>query len=150
MPAALRSRVALASMFGVFLIPIALSSLRGLTHVLTCREQVETPFQVILGPGSAVITGATSLEAGGPTSLCGGIQVDLSVAMGADGRVEVSVPITNETDDDWFGTIQLDVAGTRLPVDLGRVEAGETHTEVVRLRLPDGTTEFDGSLFIGP
>lgn len=150
MPPVLRSRLALAAMFGVFLVPIVLSSLRGLTHVLTCRERVETPFQVILGPGPAVITGATSIQAGGPTALCGGIQVALSVAIAEDGRIEVAVPITNQTGDDWYGTVQLDVAGTRLPVDLGKVGAGETHTEVVRLRLPEGTTEFSGSLFVGP
>ena len=36
------------ALLGTFLIPIGTSSLRGLTHVLTCAEDTETPFTVVL------------------------------------------------------------------------------------------------------
>ena len=146
----LATRIAFATLFAVFLIPIALSSLRGLSHTITCREPVETPFQVLLFPDAPpIVTGSAVVDPDGG-SLCGGLGLDLSVGVLPDGRVEVEIPLDNPTSADWFGTVQLEVAGTRVPVDLGKVEAGGTRIERVALRLPEGTTEFDGSLLVGP
>lgn len=52
MPSILKSRIALVALIGVFLIPIMSSSLRGLTHVLTCEGSVETPFSVVVEEGT--------------------------------------------------------------------------------------------------
>lgn len=146
----LSARVAFVALFSVFLIPVGLSSLRGLSHSITCSEAVETPFQVLLFPDAPPIVTGSSVVAPGGGTLCGGLGVDISVRVLADGRVEVEIPLANTTSADWFGTVQLEVAGTRIPVDLGKVEAGETRTEQIALRLPEGTTEFDGSLLVGP
>lgn len=148
--AATRLAIARVLLIGVFLLPIGFSSLRGLAHVLTCSEQVAAPFQVLLIEGEAVVTSAQQLEAGGGQLLCGGLAVELTAAAEPGGRVEVTVPISNTTDADWFGSVELDVAGVRFPVDLGRVGAGETRRQRLELRLPDGTTEFSGVLLIGP
>ena len=43
-PSVLRSRLALLGLFGIFLIPLGLSSLHGLTHVITCRAGTRAPF----------------------------------------------------------------------------------------------------------
>lgn len=149
-PAVLRTAFARVLLLGVFLIPIGLSSLRGLTHVLTCRDQVAAPFQVIIVEGEAVVTSAEVLTPGGPALVCGGLDLELTAATRPGGVVEVTVPIRNATDADWYGSVQLDVAGIRLPVDLGRVDAGETRRRRVELRLPEGTTEFSGTLLVGP
>ncbi len=149
--ATLWTRIAFVSLFGVLLIPIALSSMRGLSHTLTCSEQVESPFQVFLEPGSPpVMTGAATLTPDGGGGLCGGLLVSVEVVALDDGRVRVTVPITNTTDADWFGTVQFEVAGTRIPLDLGKVRAGETRQAGFALNLPAGVTEFDGRLLVGP
>ena len=65
MPSILRSRVALAALIGVFLIPIVGTSMRGLTHVLTCEDQVETPFTVVIDEGAApIVLSSRQLTAG--------------------------------------------------------------------------------------
>ncbi|MGH2809124.1 MAG: hypothetical protein ACRDKT_17810, partial [Actinomycetota bacterium] len=50
MPPILRSRLALVALMGAFLIPIGMSSLRGLTHVLSCKQEARQPFTVIVSP----------------------------------------------------------------------------------------------------
>lgn len=150
MPAVFRSLVARVTLVSIFLIPLGLSSLRGMNHVITCRDPMEAPFQVLLIEGSAVIISAQQLENGAAASICGGLSVELSAALEPDGRVAVSIPISNLTSADWFGSVQLVVSGTRIPIDLGRVDAGETRRRRVSLALPDGTTEFSGVLLVGP
>lgn len=143
-------RMAAAALIGVLLIPIFQSNLSGLTHTVTCRERMEAPFRVAIVDGAAVVTGAATLAAEQPTELCGGLTVDLRVMPRPDGGMSVTIPVVNRTDADWRGTVQLDVAGVRLPVEVGRVPAGASVTRTVTLRLPEGTTEFDGVLVVGP
>ena len=151
MPQLLRFRIGLAALLAVFLIPIVLSSLRGLDHVLTCSDLVESPFEVILVEGAApVVIGSTALSTDETVLLCGGLVVDIVVARSQSVDVELTVVVENRTDDDWFGTLRLDVAGVGLPVDLGRVDAGTASSQQLDLDLPDGTTSFGGSLLIGP
>jgi hypothetical protein len=150
MPALLRWRMAVAVMFGIFLIPVGLASLRGLTHVLVCQEQVEQPFEVIFEPGEGpILTGSTVVR---PDSglLCDALTADLSVVAPEPNRIDVTIPITNSSSSPWRGTVQLVVGNTQIPVSIGLLRAGETHSETLRLRLPDGTTAFDGSILIGP
>ncbi|MFP5331036.1 MAG: hypothetical protein ACLGHX_01535 [Acidimicrobiia bacterium] len=151
MPAVLVSRIAMYLFVSIFLIPLGLSSLRGLGHTLTCRAAVESPFQVILDEDNApVLTSATVLSVDEPPTLCGGLRVNISIAIDDDGRVAVTLPIENSSPHDWHGTVQLDIEGTRIPVSIGHVPAQETASETIELRLPEGTTEFVGSLLVGP
>lgn len=151
MPAVLRSRLALVALFVVFLIPVTQSSLRGLTHVLSCTERVDTPFQVILlEDAEPIVTGSSVLTADDDLTLCGGLAVQISAGPSDTADIDVFVTVDNQSEHDWFGTVEVDVVGARVPVDIGRIDAGTSEERHVSLTLPDGVTEFGGSLLVGP
>jgi hypothetical protein len=151
----LRSRIALFVLMTMFLIPVAVSTLRGLTHVLTCQAQVATPFSLILQPEQQpTVISATRIEreeeGQEPGRLCGGLSVDLRARTLAPGEVEMDVPITNHTAFHWQGTVLFRVGKTAIPVDVGSVGPGKTATDVVQFSLDPGQHELSGSLLIGP
>lgn len=133
------------------MIPIGLSSLRGISHVITCVELVESPFEVVLIENAdPVVIGSTTVQPDEPELLCGGLAVDVAVARSESADVALSVAIDNRSTSDWFGSMRLDVAGVSLPIDLGRVESGAIRSRSLDLHLPEGTSSFGGSLLIGP
>lgn len=152
MPSALRSRIALLVLLGSFLIPVGTSSLRGLTHVLTCRDEAEIPFTLIVPEeGPPVIISARSLTRETAVGVCGGLVLDMGVGPGStSGRVRLVLPITNNTRFDWQGTVSLKVGSTIVPVEIGEIRAGETEADTVSLRVQPGEVEVNGSLLIGP
>lgn len=151
MPPALRSRIALVVLLGTFLIPIATSSLRGLTHVLTCRDEAEIPFTLIVPErGDPVIVSSRAIVRGAPEGVCGGLVLDMGVGPGGPGRVELRLPITNRTDFDWQGTVRLRLGDVAVPVEIGQIRAGETAEDSVRVKVSPGEIELHGSLLIGP
>lgn len=148
-PALLRSRLAVVVLFGIFLIPVILSSLRGLTHVVSCSSEVERPFQVEFVDGEAILTGSAVVVAG-EEKVCGQLDTAMSVRAEGPNRVAVTIPISNQGAGAWRGTVQLTVGNTVVPVEFGLVPAGESRMETVILRLPEGISLFQGSLLIGP
>lgn len=150
MPAVLKSRLALVAFFAVFLIPLVGSSLRGRTHVLSCTEQVGSPFQVILVDGEAIVTGSSVITADDPGTLCGGLAVQLGAGPSQSRDVDVVISIENTSPNDWFGTVDLEVVGVRVPVDIGRIRSGSIERRSVALDLPEGVSEFGGELLVGP
>lgn len=147
----LRSRVALFGLLAAFLIPLAASSMRGLDHVLTCRDEIRTPFGVSLGgPDGPVVTTSSRMRIDDPDGLCGGLRVDLAARQPRESSVTMVVPVTNMSRLAWRGTVQLRIGGIDLPVGTGEVPPGATVTDHVDLHLPPGDHELDGSLFIGP
>jgi hypothetical protein len=151
LPSALRSRLALILLLGVFLIPVGMSSLRGLTHVLTCNEEAELPFTIIREPGQpAVILSSQTITRGDEEGVCGGLVLDLAVGNESTGKVELIVPLRNTSDTDWQGTVALQLGGASIPVPLRRIEAGGTARESLTVNVPSGTTELNGSVLIGP
>jgi hypothetical protein len=104
MPSALRAQVALIGLLAVLLIPIGTSSLRGLTHVLTCRDRSATPFAVeVPEDGPPVISSSTVIErdpSGEVVSkeVCGGLVLDLVMGTRDDTSTEVTLLITNNSD----------------------------------------------------
>jgi hypothetical protein len=149
-PALLRSRLAVAVLFGVFLIPILLmSSLRGLTHVVSCAQPVERPFQVEITGGEPVITGSAVVVAGEDYG-CGPLTAEIVVRSEGANRLAVTVPITNGGESAWRGTVNLEVGSTLIPITIGLVPAGSTRDSTVVLKLPEGVSSFQGSLLIGP
>ena len=150
-PALLRTRLALVAMFVVFLIPVTQSTLRGLTHVLSCTERVDTPFQVVLLEGEEpIVTGSSVITAGEDPTLCGGLAVQIGAGPSESADIDVIVTVENQSDTDWYGTVEIDVVGVRVPVDIGRIGAGSTAEKRISLSLPEGVTEFGGSLLVGP
>lgn len=159
MPPALRSRIALFSLLGVFLIPIVVTNLRGLTHILTCEQDAETPFTLIVDErggvsilSSTVISREPGEDVGSSQELCGGLTLNLAAGQQRNdkGKVFLNVPITNNTEHTWEGSVGLRLRGTTIPVDIGRIKPGETVTDTVELHLEPGTHELSGSLLIGP
>src|SRR5687768_8689294 len=97
MPPALRSRIALLVLLGTFLIPVGTSSLRGLAHVLTCRDETEIPFPLIVAKeGPPVINSSRSITRDTAAGVCGRLVLDMGVGPGSNaGRVQLRLPITN-------------------------------------------------------
>ncbi|MBV8959999.1 MAG: hypothetical protein JOZ37_01175 [Actinobacteria bacterium] len=146
MPPILRSRLALAALLGVFLIPIGMSSLRGLTHVLTCREHTNVPFSVDI----PTITSSQRITRNEPLQLCGGLSLNLAVKSLSVDKVQVRLPITNNTKYTWQGSVSLKVSGTSIPVRVGEVKPGRTVVNNIDVKVAKGTDTIDGSLLIGP
>jgi hypothetical protein len=156
-PSALRAQVALIGLLAVLLIPIGTSSLRGLTHVLTCRERSATPFSLdVPADGPPVISSSTVIERGADgeevsREVCGGLTLDLLIGSRVEDRAEVTLAIANGTDFGWHGSVQLLFDSTPIPVDIGKIDAGATATETFELRLDAGRSyEIEGNLLIGP
>lgn len=142
-------------MLGAFLIPIGSSSLRGLTHVLTCQEKAKTPFTVVFEEGQKpTILSATGQitpeDTEKESTLCGGLTLDIGVSEASPGHVAVHVPITNNGKFEWRGTVAVKAGKASIPIDIGSIKPGVTEKETVTLKLKAGTTQLDGSLLIGP
>ncbi len=157
MPSALRAQVALVGFLAVLLIPIGTSSLRGLTHVLTCQEQSDTPFSVdVPAVGLPNIASSTVIERGADgeikdKTLCGGLLLELVMETRAEDRASVILNITNGTEYGWRGSVTLKLDATAIPVDIGEIEPGETATDRITLRLKTGESyQIKGRLLIGP
>lgn len=157
MPSALRAQVALIGLLAVLLIPIGTSSLRGLTHILTCKDQSATPFSVVVPEqGAPTISSSTVIERtpeGEPPSneICGGLTLDLIMGAATTNRAEMTLAITNNTDYGWRGSVQLNLGDTTVPIDIGGIESGQQARDTFEVRLDRGRTyEIDGSLLIGP
>jgi hypothetical protein len=143
-------------MLGAFLIPIGTSSLRGLTHVLACERAAKTPFTVVLEEGEIpIILSSSGLitpegEEEDQKLLCGALQLDLGVSEAGPESVNVHVPITNLGKFEWRGTVRLKAGKLTLPVDIGAIKPGVTETETLEVKLPDGETQLNGTLLLGP
>lgn len=155
LPMSLRAKMAAVILLGIFFIPFATSDLRGLTHVLTCTDAVSASLLVddtAEATGSPVLGSAESVtrdEEG--LGLCGGLEVDMQLTSAQNGRAEVLVAITNATEHDWKGSIELRFDGTPVPIAIGSIDAGATERDTVDLRVQSGRAyEITGTLLIGP
>ena len=143
--------MALIALLGAFLIPVLLSSLQGLTHVLTCEEATNVPFTVELHPGGApTISSSAVITRESLQGLCGGLRLDMRVGQEAPNKVKIILPITNNTTHDWQGSVKLGLGGTSVPVRIGEIPAGKTRTDTIHFKVDEGTHEINGSLLIGP
>jgi hypothetical protein len=150
-PQILRSRLALFGLLGIFLIPLSLSSLGGLTHLTTCHEATHAPFTLAVPErGSPVVASAASFTRADARGLCGGLTLDMAVAPGRPGHVRVTLPITNNTRHTWRGSVKLVVGGASVPVGIGEIDPGETRADSVSVKVGSGTHEVNGTLLIGP
>ncbi len=139
-------------MLGAFLIPIGMSSLRGLTHILVCEDRFQQPFTMVVGPdGQAEILSSLRISKDPQSDqICGGLTIEPRARTGEDGRVAFTLPVKNNTDYAWRGTLSVQLGDTRIPVDVGEVGPGSTRSDTVHFDLGEGQHEVDGSLLIGP
>ncbi len=153
LPLSLRAKMASVVLLGIFFIPFATSDLRGLSHVLSCTDAVSASLFVDnVQDDETILLSADSItaeEVG--LGLCGGLEVDLQLTSAENGRADVLVAITNATEHDWQGTVELRFEDTPVPVAIGAIDAGDTETDVVELRVRSGRDyEITGTLLIGP
>jgi hypothetical protein len=150
-PSSLRARFALLGLIGCLLIPIATTSLRGLTHVLTCEEAAATPFSIDVTPQGPVSTGSSVITRDDTGELCGGLRLDITVGSPTPNRASLKFSITNNTKYGWLGSVTLRLDGTDIPVDIGAIPSHQTSSDTVEVGLQqDKTYEIGGSLLIGP
>lgn len=138
---------------GIFLIPIGQANLSGLTHVLTCKEEIRQPFTVVIPADgepellSSVVISREEDDAG----LCGGLSVNPGVTTAGKGTIAMKLRVTNDSIFMWRGTITLRLGGTSIPVGIGQVPAGQTRSKTVDFDLRRGRTfQLNGALSIGP
>lgn len=142
----------MVTLLGIFLIPLATSSLRGLTHVLTCEARVDATLAIDnTADDDTVLLSADTITAEDDDGLCGGLDVDLQLASTTDDEAVVAIEILNDTDVDWQGSVELEFSGIAVPVAIGAIDAGGAATDTVTLAIEPGRTyEISGTLLIGP
>jgi hypothetical protein len=153
LPMSLRAKMAAVMLLGIFFIPFATSDLRGLSHVLTCRDAVSASLYVDSGDdqGSVLLSADSITREEVGLGLCGGLEVDLQLRSARGDRADVFVAITNTTEHTWQGSVELRFDGTPVPVSIGRIASGATETDTVQLRVRSGQDyEITGTLLIGP
>lgn len=153
MPSALRAQVALIGLLAVMLIPIGTSSLRGLTHILTCQHRNDTPFTVSIDDAgrATIVGGAAQVTPGSTNEVCGGLVLDIRIGSQTAQRANVTLSITNNSEYGWRGSVQLRLDDTSIPIDIGKIDAGDAATDEFELRLQSGETyAVEGKLLIGP
>ena len=128
-----------------------MSSLRGLTHVLSCKESAEQPFTVIVTDGQPEVLSSMRIGREDTGRLCGGLTLETKARSSREAHeITLLLPITNHTKHLWRGTVSVVIDNTTIPVNIGEVPAGETRQDTIDLELEKGTTEVNGSLLIGP
>ena len=151
MPSSLRARFALLGLLGCLLIPIATTSLRGLTHVLTCEEKSATPFTIDVTPAGPVTTGSSVFTRDDTGQLCGGLHLDIGVSNATLDKATLRFGISNDTNYGWLGSVTLRLDGTDIPVNIGAIPAHQTRSDTVDIGLQqDRSYEIGGTLLIGP
>jgi hypothetical protein len=143
--------LALIGILGAFLIPIWISSMRGVTHVVTCQEATDVPFSVVLNAnGVPLVSSAATFTREDTSALCGGLHLDMRVGRTDDRTLAMTLPIRNDTRQAWEGTVKLDLGSVDIPVRIGRIPAGETRQRTLKFNVDPGSTEINGSLLLGP
>jgi len=143
--------MALIALLGAFLIPVLLSSLQGLTHVVTCQQATNVPFTVELHPGGEpTISSSQVITRDSANGLCGGLHLDMRVGQESPRKVKIILPISNNTEHEWQGSVKLNLGGTAVPVRIGSIPAGQTKEDTIHFKVDSGTNEINGSLLIGP
>ena len=156
MPVILRNQLALVALLGLFLIPLTQSSLRGLTHVLTCEEAVATPFTVDLDGSVPIVISAVQVTAGEDPRLCGALEVRIAARALEQSQLELTFTTENTSSHRWNGTVTVDLSDAGMeelvsvPISIGGLDAAQTRVESVTLRIPPGRYDLSGTLLVGP
>jgi hypothetical protein len=150
-PFILRARIALFAFVLIFLIPIMSQSLRGLTHLLVCNRDAKTPFTLIVSEkGDPLMASSTRMTRDVDQNACKGLDLNLGARAQGEGRIAITVPISNRTSYGWQGSVSLSLGNATVPVGIGEIPPEQTRADTVVFKLPRGSHELDGSLLLGP
>ena len=159
MSPALRSRIAVAGLLGVFLIPLVHSA-TGRTHALTCRRDLAAVSLKVGPDGTVAVGSATGVRRNdGPKprttvfaspSVCGGLLPSVAVHTDTARAIRLEMGISNRTVHRWHVTMRVQVGDSQVPIDLGALKSGESRSPSLRIDLGPGTTELRVVFFAGP
>ncbi len=144
-------RVALAALVGSFLIPLSTTTMRGMHHLVSCTDEVDQTFAVTAVDSlRAVITGSTAVVREPPTGECSAVDMNMQVRPDGKGFILISMPVVNRTNLAWNTSVILRLDSLRTTVRVGQINAGETHTKELRVRLTSDLQSITGTLVVGP
>ncbi len=149
------SRVPLVVLALLFLIPVGTSSLRGLAHLLTCEDEVGTPFAIQPGlfeGDPPTVTSSRVLEQGVDPLLCDALMIDMAANRWDEdrGALEMEFVIANVSDQPWHGTVHVRIDRQRIPLEAGRIDPGYQVSNTVWVRTGEDRVDIEGTLLIGP
>ena len=139
-------------LFGVFLIPLASSSLGGLTQLVTCKATESVGFTLVIpahGKPSIITSETLTRGASAPPS-CPGLNMNLSAGFERTSSVFIELTINNTTPHAWEGTVVVHLGPLAVPVPLGRVPAHSRRSSRVDVNPGVGAHEVAGQLLVGP
>ena len=152
MKPSLQRTAAIIGFFAVFLIPIATSSLGGLTQLVTCKATQAVGFTLVVpSHGEPTIITSESLQKGQrPTGGCPGLNLNLQAGFGHTGALFIELNIRNNSRYVWQGTVVVHLGTLDLPVPIGRIPAGQVGSSRVDVNPGAGAHEVGGQLLVGP
>ncbi|MHB1854087.1 MAG: hypothetical protein ACYCSJ_10980 [Acidimicrobiales bacterium] len=152
MKPSLQRAAAIIGFFAVFLIPIATSSLGGLTQLVTCKATEAVGFTLVVpSHGEPTIITSESLQKGRPAAAgCPGLKLRLEAGFAHSGSLFLQLSIHNNTHYAWEGTVVVHLGSLTLPVPIGRIPAGHVGSSRVNVNPGVGAHEVDGQLLVGP
>src|SRR2546423_15302395 len=104
--------MALIALLGAFLIPILLSSLQGLTHVLTCQQATNVPFTVELPEhGQPTISSSAVITREQAKGLCGGPPLEMRGGQKGAKKGKNILPNAQNTTHDLQGAVEPQPVG---------------------------------------
>jgi len=148
----LQRAAAIIGFFAVFLIPIATSSLGGLTQLVTCKATESVGFTLVVpSHGAPTIITSQSLQRGQRAAVgCPGLNLNLQAGFVRTGAVFIELNIHNSSRFAWEGTVVVHLGTLDLPVPVGRIPAGQVGSSRVDVNPGVGSHEVDGQLLVGP
>ncbi|MHB1444813.1 MAG: hypothetical protein ACYCTI_00920 [Acidimicrobiales bacterium] len=152
MKPSLQRAAAVVAFFAVFLIPIATSSLGGLTQLVTCKATEAVGFTLVVpSHGEPTIITSESLQRGQPATVsCPGLNLNLQAGFARTGGVFIELNIHNNSRFAWEGTVVVHLGSLNLPVPVGRILAGQVRRSRVDVIPGVGAHQVDGQLLVGP
>ena len=135
------------------LIPLAVSSLGGITHLRSCTTAHGTPFSVSYAGGATapLVSSALVVERDAPPpASCAGLDLLTQAQPQPDGTVRIVLPVVNSSTVAWHATVRVSNGDTSYPVRIGRVGVGKAASASVDVKVPKGDSQITATLLVGP
>ena len=135
------------------LIPLATSSMGGITHLRSCTAAASAPFSVSYAGGATapIVSSALVVSRDAPSSkVCAGLDLLIQAQPQADGTVRIVLPVVNSSAVAWNATVRVSTGSARYPVKVGRVGVGKAASATVDVKVPKGDSQITATLIVGP